>query len=155
MESKDQYYLELAAEWAIKGKSKTSPNPLVGAVIVKNNKIIGVGYHQRCGGLHAEINALKQAGTNARNASLYVNLEPCAHFGKTPPCTIAIIIAGIKRVFIGMKDPNPENNGKGINQLKMAGVNVEVAKDPTPYEKINETIYRRLWGRNDFGDSVS
>lgn len=120
----DKKYMQMAIKLAKKAEGKTSPNPLVGAVIVKNNRIIGIGYHKKAGMPHAEINALKLAGNNARGAALYVNLEPCDHFGKTPPCTNAIIRSGIKKVIIGMKDPNPLNNGRGIKKLKRYGIKV-------------------------------
>lgn len=114
----------LALELAQKGRGRTSPNPMVGAVIVKNNKILGKGYHKRAGLEHAEIAALKKAGSKARGATLYVNLEPCGHFGKTPPCAGAIIKSGVKKVVAAMKDPNPVNNGRGFKRLKEAGIRI-------------------------------
>lgn len=122
--SNDKKYMQLAIDLAKKGEGRTSPNPIVGAVIVKNRRIIGVGYHKKAGMPHAEVNALKAAGKAARGAALYVNLEPCDHFGRTPPCTDAIIKSGIKKVIIGMKDPNPLNNGRGIKKLKNHGIKV-------------------------------
>ncbi|HLA51216.1 MAG TPA: bifunctional diaminohydroxyphosphoribosylaminopyrimidine deaminase/5-amino-6-(5-phosphoribosylamino)uracil reductase RibD, partial [Thermodesulfobacteriota bacterium] len=118
--------MQTAIALARKGIGKTSPNPAVGAVIVKNGRIIGKGYHKKAGRAHAEINALKQAGIKAKGAEMYVTLEPCNHFGRTPPCTDVIIKAGIKKVFIGMKDPNPLVSGKGIRRLRSAGMDVEV-----------------------------
>lgn len=112
---------------AIKGRGKVEPNPMVGCVIVKNRQIIGKGYHKRFGFHHAEINAINnalKAGNDLRNSTLYVNLEPCSHFGKTPPCTDFIIKNKIKRVVIGMKDPNKQVNGKGITKLRKAGIEV-------------------------------
>lgn len=117
-------YMRLAIDLAKKAEGRTSPNPIVGAVIVKNGRIIGKGYHERCGLPHAEINALKEAGETAEGAALYVSLEPCDHFGRTGPCTDAIIRSGIKKVVIGMKDPNPINNGRGIKKLKKHGIKV-------------------------------
>lgn len=117
-------YMNMAIDLAMKAEGKTSPNPIVGAVIVKNGKVIGKGYHKRAGLPHAEINALREAGLSARNATLYVTLEPCDHFGRTPPCTDAIIKSGIKKVVIGMTDPNPVNNGSGTRELKKAGIKV-------------------------------
>lgn len=122
--SNDKKYMQLAIDLAKKGEGRTSPNPIVGAVIVKNHRIIGMGYHKKAGMPHAEVNALKAAGKAARGAALYVNLEPCDHFGRTPPCTDAIIKSGIKKVIIGMKDPNPLNNGRGIKKLKNRGIKV-------------------------------
>ncbi len=114
-----------AIELARKGEGRTSPNPVVGAVIVKGNKVLAEGYHKKAGGPHAEIEALKKAGKKAKGATLIVTLEPCCHFGKTPPCTDAIIKAGIRRVLIGARDPNPKVAGKGIKKLKEARVIVE------------------------------
>jgi len=129
-------YFNLAYELAERGRGKCSPNPFVGAVIVKNDKIIGKGFTQHLGQDHAEIQAIKDANrldsTSKRsvelrsiNADIYVTLEPCAHFGKTPPCADAIIKAGIKKVYAGIKDPNPLVNGKGFQKLKDAGVEIE------------------------------
>jgi len=109
---------------AAKGWGRTSPNPMVGAVIVKGGRIVGEGFHAGPGEDHAEVTAIKKAGRRANGASLVVNLEPCAHYGMTPPCTDAIIDAGIKKVIYGVKDPNPLVNGKGIERLKMAGIDV-------------------------------
>lgn len=116
-------YMKLAIELAKKGIGHTNPNPIVGSVVVKNNKIIGQGYHERYGSYHAERNALLNL-ENAEGADLYVTLEPCSHFGKTPPCTDIIIEKKIKRVIIGTKDPNPLVAGKGIEKLKQAGIEV-------------------------------
>ena len=113
-----------ALSLARKGSGKTKPNPCVGSVIVRDNKIIGKGYHSKAGGMHAEIIALEDAGELARDADLYVTLEPCAHYGKTPPCIEAILIAGIKRVFISMEDPNPLVKGKGISILRENNIKV-------------------------------
>lgn len=117
-------YMNEAIELARKVQGLVSPNPAVGALIVKNGKIISTGYTRLPGGDHAEIAALKKAGSNAKNAVMFVTLEPCCCFGRTPPCTAAIIKAGIKRVFITGKDPNPAVNGNGIRLLKKAGINV-------------------------------
>ena len=123
--SNDEIYMRLAIKLAKKAEGRTSPNPIVGAVIVKNERIIGKGYHKRCGLPHAEINALRKAGLKAKGATLYVTLEPCDHYGRTPPCTDAIIASGIKKVVIAAKDPNPINNGRGIKKLRQSGVRVE------------------------------
>lgn len=117
-------YMKMAIELAQLGRGHTNPNPLVGAVIVKNNKVIGEGYHQYYGGLHAERNAFANCIEDCSNADLYVTLEPCCHYGKTPPCTDIIIEKKIKRVFIGSNDPNPLVAGKGIEQLKQHGIEV-------------------------------
>ncbi len=123
-QDRDEYYMGLALKLAARGKGRTSPNPMVGAVIVKRRQVIGKGYHRRAGSDHAEPMALKAAGAKARGADLYVTLEPCAHFGRTGPCTKGIIAAGIRRVVVGMKDPNPLVNGKGIRALRRAGLEV-------------------------------
>lgn len=121
----DLKYLRRAIEIAENARGKCSPNPFVGCVIVKDNKIVGEGFTQPWGKDHAEVQALKQAGDNAKGADLFVTLEPCSHYGKTPPCALAIIKAGVKRVFIGIKDPNPQVAGKGIAMLKEAGIEVK------------------------------
>ncbi len=117
-------YMKLALELAKKGEGKTFPNPLVGAVIVKNGRIIGRGFHKKAGLPHAEIVALKEAGKRAEGATLFCTFEPCAHFGRTGPCVDEVIRAGIKEVFIGMIDPNPITKGKGLKKLKKAGIKV-------------------------------
>ena len=121
---------------------KTSPNPMVGAVLVKNNRIIAEGFHSRAGGPHAEVVALRKAGGKARGADLYVNLEPCCHVGRTPPCTDAIIQSGVTRVFAGMKDPNKLVKGKGIRILKAAGIKVSVGLMKKDCEKLNEVFVK-------------
>jgi diaminohydroxyphosphoribosylaminopyrimidine deaminase/5-amino-6-(5-phosphoribosylamino)uracil reductase len=123
------FHEEMMAECfrlAEQGAGFVSPNPLVGAVLVRKRTIIARGYHHRFGGIHAEIDCLRHARAAARGASLYVNLEPCSHWGKTPPCVDAIIEAGVREVFIGMKDPNPLVGGKGIAKLRRAQVRVVV-----------------------------
>jgi diaminohydroxyphosphoribosylaminopyrimidine deaminase / 5-amino-6-(5-phosphoribosylamino)uracil reductase len=123
-------------------KGKTSPNPMVGAVLVKNNRIIAEGFHSRAGGPHAEVVALRKAGGKARDADLYVNLEPCCHVGRTPPCTDVIVQSGVTRVFAGMKDPNKLVQGKGIRILKAAGIKVSVGMMKKDCEKLNEVFVK-------------
>ncbi len=125
MENRDLQYMQLAMELADNGKGGVNPNPLVGAVIVKDDRIIGRGWHKRFGGPHAEINAFSDAGESVVGATMYVTLEPCSHYGKTPPCSKAIIENGIDRVVIGLKDPNPLVAGRGIKMLEEAGIKVE------------------------------
>jgi diaminohydroxyphosphoribosylaminopyrimidine deaminase/5-amino-6-(5-phosphoribosylamino)uracil reductase len=120
----DIYHMHLALDQAKKGLGRTSPNPCVGAVIVKDDKIISRGYHKKAGGPHAEINALQKAGDKAAGATIYVTLEPCNHTGRTPPCSHAVVAAGIKRVVVGMKDPNPLVNGGGNAYLIEHGLEV-------------------------------
>lgn len=121
----DQDYMRRAIALAQKGAGWTNPNPMVGAVIVKNHRIIGEGYHQRCGGLHAERSALSSLTESADGATLYVTLEPCCHYGRTPPCTEAILEHRISRVVIGSRDPNPLVSGKGAQLLEENGVVIE------------------------------
>lgn len=120
----DELYMKRAISLAKMATGHTSPNPLVGAVVVKNNTIVGEGYHHKAGEAHAEVHALDAAGDNARGATLYVTLEPCAHYGKTPPCAKRVVESGITRVVIGSTDPNPLVAGKGIQILTEAGIEV-------------------------------
>ncbi|HPM42477.1 MAG TPA: bifunctional diaminohydroxyphosphoribosylaminopyrimidine deaminase/5-amino-6-(5-phosphoribosylamino)uracil reductase RibD [Candidatus Omnitrophota bacterium] len=120
----DEKYMRLAIGLARKAEGMTSPNPIVGAVVVRKGSLIGTGYHHKCGLPHAEVNAIKRAGSRSRGSTMYVTMEPCDHFGRTPPCTDAIIKSGIKKVVIGAKDPNPVTNGKGVRRLRAAGVKV-------------------------------
>lgn len=121
----DEYFMKIAINLALKAEGETSPNPLVGAVIVKNNKIISSGYHQKAGLPHAEIIALEKAKEKAKGAKLYLNLEPCCHFGRTPPCVYAILESGIKEVIIGAIDPNPMINGRSVRLLRGHGIKVK------------------------------
>jgi diaminohydroxyphosphoribosylaminopyrimidine deaminase/5-amino-6-(5-phosphoribosylamino)uracil reductase len=126
MNETDCSWMKRALELAERGRGHVEPNPLVGAVIVRNGQLVGEGWHQKYGLAHAEVNALAAAGANGRGATLYVTLEPCCHQGKTPPCTNAVLAAGISRVVAAMPDPFPLVAGKGANQLRAAGVAVEV-----------------------------
>src|SRR5438552_8307998 len=119
-------YLGRALELAERGRGTTQPNPVVGAVLVRDGEVVGEGWHERKGEPHAEANALAAAGDRARAATLYVTLEPCASWGSTPPCAQAVIDAGIAKVVVGTRDPNPAAAG-GLDQLRAAGVEVEVA----------------------------
>ena len=121
----DREYMERAISLAERGRGWTNPNPMVGAVIVKDGRIIGEGFHARWGELHAERRAIASLTESAEGASLYVTLEPCCHYGKTPPCTEAILEQKIARVVIGSRDPNPKVAGKGAEILRKAGVMVE------------------------------
>ena len=122
----DERYMRVALGLARRAAGRTSPNPMVGAVAVRRGRIVGRGYHARAGADHAELAALRQAGDAARGATLYVNLEPCSHVGRTPPCIEAVIAAGVSRVVAGMVDPNPLVSGRGVSALREAGVEVEV-----------------------------
>lgn len=120
----DEKFMQRALELAALGRYTTSPNPNVGAVLVKEDQVIGEGYHRQAGGPHAEVFALREAGENARGATCYVTLEPCSHYGRTPPCALALIEAGISRVVVAMTDPNPAVAGRGITLLQQAGIEV-------------------------------
>lgn len=115
-----------ALQLALRGRGTVSPNPMVGAVIARDGKVVAEGWHHQVGGDHAEVDALKKAREAARGADLYVNLEPCCHFGRTPPCTRALLEAGLRRVFIAHQDPNPLVAGQGIETLRRAGMEVHV-----------------------------
>ncbi len=136
-------YLARAAALAERARGRVAPNPLVGCVIVKNDVIVGEGFHPRAGEPHAEIFALKDAGDAARGADVYVTLEPCSHYGKTPPCTEALISAGVRRVVIGTRDPYPEA-AHGAEQLTAAGIEVAFAEDPAPFEELNVGWLHRI-----------
>lgn len=150
MEKADINYLNKAFELAEKSRHRTSPNPFVGAVIVKDNKIIGRGWTQPPPGPHAEIQALSQAGSKAEGSTMYVTLEPCCHYGKTPPCTDAIIKSKIKKVVIAAKDPNPLVNGKGIAKLRAAGLEVETDIMPERFYEQNEVYVTYISQRRPF-----
>jgi diaminohydroxyphosphoribosylaminopyrimidine deaminase/5-amino-6-(5-phosphoribosylamino)uracil reductase len=122
----DEYWMRRVLRLAEKGRGRTSPNPMVGAVLVKDGRVAGEGYHARAGETHAEIIALRKGGEGTRDATLYINLEPCSHHGKTPPCAPALIEAGVKRAVVGMEDPNPVVKGRGLEMLRQAGIDVEV-----------------------------
>ncbi len=135
--------MRLALKLAKKGRGRTSPNPMVGAVVVKNGEIVGRGYHRRFGELHAEANALKACQDQAGGATLYVNLEPCCHHGKTPPCTDMIIKSGIREVVCATLDPNSQVNGRGIEALREGGVEVRLGILEEEAKKLNE-VYTKF-----------
>jgi diaminohydroxyphosphoribosylaminopyrimidine deaminase / 5-amino-6-(5-phosphoribosylamino)uracil reductase len=130
-------FLRHAYKLAMRGEGTTSPNPMVGCVIVNDDRVVGEGWHERAGGPHAEVVALDQAAQGARGATVYVTLEPCAHDGRTPPCADALIARGVSRVVIGMPDPTDTARG-GAERLRSAGVDVTFADDPAPFEALNE-----------------
>lgn len=146
----DEKYMRRALELAEKARGKTSPNPMVGAVLVKNGKIIGEGYHQRAGLPHAEVLAINTATEEPAGATLYVTLEPCAHYGRTPPCTDAILRAKIKRVVIPCADPNPLVSGRGIEVLRQAGVKVDCGLLEAEARKLNEFFFTYHLKRRPF-----
>ena len=140
----DEGFMAECLRLARRGAGYVSPNPLVGSVIVKDGRVIGRGYHKKFGGAHAEMNALQEAGRNTRGATLYVNLEPCSHYGKTPPCTDAIVEAGIRRVVVGMIDPNPLVKGRGVRSLLSAGVKVQVGTLANDCQRLNEFFVKKM-----------
>ncbi|HEX2932220.1 MAG TPA: bifunctional diaminohydroxyphosphoribosylaminopyrimidine deaminase/5-amino-6-(5-phosphoribosylamino)uracil reductase RibD [Candidatus Binatia bacterium] len=146
----DGYYLRMARRLAQRAAGRTSPNPIVGAVIVRNGKIVGTGYHRFAGGDHAEIIALKRAGARAKGATLYITLEPCSHQGRTPPCTRALIGAGIKEVVAGTRDPNPRVAGRGFERLKRAGIRVRIGLQETECRALIEVFAKFIVRRTPF-----
>ncbi|MCH6544983.1 MAG: bifunctional diaminohydroxyphosphoribosylaminopyrimidine deaminase/5-amino-6-(5-phosphoribosylamino)uracil reductase RibD [Deltaproteobacteria bacterium] len=140
----DERYMRLALRSALKGAGRTSPNPMVGAVVVRGGRIVGRGYHQRAGGDHAEIAALKRAGKRARGATVYLNLEPCTHQGRTPPCTPVLIQSGVKGVVVGMVDPNPRVSGRGVQRLRQAGIQVRVGVLERECRRLNEAFIKHI-----------
>lgn len=124
------------------GKGNVSPNPMVGCVIIKNNSIIGEGYHAKFGGAHAEVNAIHSASRSVEGTDVYVNLEPCNFFGKTPPCTELLIERRVRKVYVAMLDPNPKVNGKGVAKLREAGIEVEVGIMEHQARKLNEIFIK-------------
>ncbi len=140
----DHQYMARAIQLAHKGLYTTDPNPRVGCVLVKNDRIVGEGWHERAGGPHAEIHALQQAGEEAEGATAYVTLEPCSHHGKTPPCADALIKAGVVRVVAAMQDPNPAVSGAGLKKLAQAGVEVESGLLESQARELNPGFIKRM-----------
>ncbi len=137
----DVHFMKRALQLARRGRGFVSPNPMVGAVVVKDQTIIAEGYHEKFGQAHAEVNALRKAGEAAHGATLYVTLEPCSHQGKTPPCVQAILDYGIAHVVVGVKDPNPKVNGKGIQMLKSKGIEVSTGVLEEACYQLNESYF--------------
>ncbi|WP_195428116.1 bifunctional diaminohydroxyphosphoribosylaminopyrimidine deaminase/5-amino-6-(5-phosphoribosylamino)uracil reductase RibD [Clostridium sp. D46t1_190503_E9] len=140
----DKKYMQLAIDLAKNGKGKVNPNPLVGAVIVKNGKVIGQGYHKKYGGNHAEIEAINNSTESVEGATIYVTLEPCYHYGKTPPCVDKLISSKISRVVIGSLDPNPLVSGKSIDKLKQVGIEVNVGVLEEECFRLNEVFMKYI-----------
>lgn len=149
MDAIDRLFLERANELARRGAGSTSPNPAVGAVVAAAGRIVGEGYHHRAGEPHAEVHALRMAGELARGATLYVSLEPCNHFGRTPPCSHAVHEAGVTRVVIGAEDPNPKTARGGIDYLLERGIEVELVNDPDS-RAIVEPFARAIRGERPY-----
>ncbi|MEM8722643.1 MAG: bifunctional diaminohydroxyphosphoribosylaminopyrimidine deaminase/5-amino-6-(5-phosphoribosylamino)uracil reductase RibD [Cyanobacteria bacterium P01_G01_bin.39] len=151
MSSFDQKMMRRCIELAQRASGKTSPNPLVGSVIVKDGEIIGEGFHPSFGQPHAEVFALKSAGSAAKGSTVYVNLEPCSHYGKTPPCADGLIQAQVAKVVTGMVDPNPLVVGQGISKLRNAGIEVIVGVEEAACRQLNEAFIRRIQYQQPFG----
>jgi diaminohydroxyphosphoribosylaminopyrimidine deaminase/5-amino-6-(5-phosphoribosylamino)uracil reductase len=146
----DEKWMKRTLRLAQSGRGRTSPNPMVGAVLVKRGRAVGEGYHARIGEAHAEIIALRQAGKKAKGAVLYINLEPCTHYGRTPPCVPQVIKAGVKRVVIGMEDPNPVVHGKGIEALRKFGLDVKVGVLEKECRRLNEAFCKYILKKEPF-----
>lgn len=146
----DEFYMQKAIDLSLEGIGTVNPNPLVGAVIVKNNKIIGEGFHTSFGEAHAEVNAINNAEANCAGATIYVTLEPCSHHGKTPPCALKIIDSKFSRVVIGIIDPNPLVSGKGIKLLKDAGITVTTGVMSNEIKKLNEVFINYITKKTPF-----
>jgi diaminohydroxyphosphoribosylaminopyrimidine deaminase/5-amino-6-(5-phosphoribosylamino)uracil reductase len=150
MNDLDEKFMREALRQARKGMGQTSPNPTVGAVIVRNGKVLSTGYHREAGLPHAEVEALNKLGAKATGDTLYVTLEPCNHYGRTPPCTEAIVSSGIKRVVVGMKDPNPGVSGGGCEFLRDNGIQVKAGVLETECRQINEAFLKFVTSRRPF-----
>lgn len=137
-----EHFMGRALREAERGRGRTSPNPAVGAILVKNGRVIARGFHARAGGPHAEVVALRAAGARARGADLYTTLEPCDHQGKTPPCSRAILAAGVGRVFVGSRDPNPLVSGRGMRRLRRAGIPVVAGILAEECDRVNEGWFK-------------
>ena len=143
-ENINKKYMRMAIELAKKGAGGVNPNPMVGAVVVKNGEVIGRGYHKFFGGPHAEVYALEEAGEKAEGATIYVTLEPCSHYGKTPPCAKKIIDMGIKKCFIGSSDPNPKVAGRGVAMLKETGIEVVENVLKEECDEVNQVFFKYI-----------
>ena len=146
----DLYFIKKTISLAKRGEGTTSPNPLVGAIIVKNNRIISSGYHLRTGLPHAEINAIKSAKKSLKGATLYINLEPCFHFGRTPPCVDEVIKSGIKRVVVATTDPNPKVAGKSIRKLRKQGIKIDLGLAKEQALRLNEVFFKNMKTKQPF-----
>ena len=147
----NELFIRKCIKLATLGEGKVSPNPLVGAIVVDiDENVVGEGYHQKYGEAHAEINALNKAGNRAKGGTIYINLEPCSHWGKTPPCADRIIEAGIKKLVIGMIDPNPLVAGEGIRKCQAAGIDVTIGVLNKECEKLNEIFIKNITKNKPF-----
>ncbi len=150
-DDRHRFWMQRCLTLARQGLGRTAPNPMVGCVVVKDGKVVGEGFHPKAGEPHAEVFALRAAGARARNATLYVSLEPCSHYGRTPPCSEAVIQAGVARVVVGMVDPDPRVSGGGIERLRAAGVEVMVGVEAQDCRDLNEAFIHRITHHRPFG----
>jgi diaminohydroxyphosphoribosylaminopyrimidine deaminase / 5-amino-6-(5-phosphoribosylamino)uracil reductase len=148
--NKDHYYMKMALDLAASAKGRTNPNPIVGAILVKDGVIVGSGLHRKAGEPHAEVHAFRMAGEHAEGATLYVTLEPCSHFGKTPPCANLVKESNVARVVVAMQDPNPQVAGRGIGLLREAGIEVEVGVLEEEARILNERFVHNMVSRTPF-----
>jgi diaminohydroxyphosphoribosylaminopyrimidine deaminase / 5-amino-6-(5-phosphoribosylamino)uracil reductase len=149
----DEQFMQEALALAAQARGRTSPNPMVGSVVVKDGRVVGQGYHAKAGAPHGEVVALEDAGMQAKGATLYITLEPCCHYGpskRTPPCTKAIIAAGIRRVVAAMRDPNPLVSGKGLEELRQAGIEVKLPVLETEAAALNEVFITYITTKRPF-----
>jgi len=147
----DRHWMQRCLDLAKTAYGKTSPNPMVGSVIVQDNQLVGEGFHPQVGQPHAEVFALREAGDRAAGATLYVNLEPCSHHGRTPPCADAVVAANVVRVVVGMIDPNPLVAGQGIAKLEQAGIDVTIGVEEEACRQLNEAFSYQIQHRRPFG----
>lgn len=146
----DYQMMTKAIRFAKKGKYTASPNPIVGCVITKNKKIISYGYHKKAGAPHAEVNAINNANQNIENSTMYITLEPCSHYGRTPPCADAIVTAGIKKVIIATLDPNPKVTGLGVDILKNANIKVKTGLLANKAQSLNKGFFKRMVSKRPY-----
>jgi diaminohydroxyphosphoribosylaminopyrimidine deaminase/5-amino-6-(5-phosphoribosylamino)uracil reductase len=146
----DEQFMGEALALAAQARGRTSPNPMVGSVVVKDGRVVGRGYHVKAGAPHGEAAALGDAGAHAKGATLYVTLEPCCHYGRTPPCTKAIIAAGIRRVVAAMRDPNPLVSGQGLEELRQAGIEVKLPVLEAEAAALNEVFIKYITTKRPF-----
>jgi len=150
----DRWWMQRCLDLARRAEGRTAPNPLVGAIVVAGEnpqRVLGEGFHPGAGQPHAEVFALEEAGSAAQDATLYVNLEPCNHYGRTPPCTEAILRSGVRRVVVGMVDPDPRVSGGGIDRLRQSGLTVEVGIEEAACQALNEAFVHRIQQQRPFG----
>ncbi len=150
IDARDLAYLDMAEALAVRALGATRPNPHVGAVVVRGGTIVGTGYHAAAGKPHAEIVALRQAGKKSEGATLYLSMEPCVHWGRTPPCCESVLASGVRRIVVAGLDPNPAVNGRGIRNLREAGLRVDVAGRPERKSGLNEMHANYIGDRRPF-----